>query len=128
MGYTPAFDAIDATHSLTHEQIELARPFAHAREARSVLRFGGLSMDTLTGVTFYRGKAVPLSAHERELLGVFLRRAGQIISREQIAATLGVGAGTLDARVQALRGDLKAAGVGCLPCAADGLGYVLWRC
>ncbi len=117
MSFSPVFDTPDTTLVLTDERLELARSARVSRAAREMLRYGGLIMDPVTGVTHFRGK-----------LGTMMRRAGQIISRERLAATVGIAVDALDRLVAALRGDLKAAGVTCLPCRADGLGYVLWRC
>jgi DNA-binding response OmpR family regulator len=106
----------------------LARSARVSRATREMMRYGGLVMDPVTGATHFRGKAVALALEERELLGTLMRRAGQIISRERLAAAVGIAVDALDRRVETLRSDLKAAGVNCLPCRADGLGYVLWRC
>ena len=128
MSFSPVFDTPDTTLVLTDERLELARSARVSRAAREMLRYGGLIMDPVTGVTHFRGKALSLTLEERELLGTMMRRAGQIIGRERLAATVGIAVDTLDRRVETLRSDLKAAGVTCLPCRADGLGYVLWRC
>jgi DNA-binding response OmpR family regulator len=95
--------------------------------SRRILRFGGLAMDALTGATSWRGKMVALPVADRDLLCVFLRRAGQIISRQQLAATLGISAEALDHRVKTVREALANAGSTCLPYRVEGLGYVLWR-
>lgn len=95
--------------------------------SRQVLRFGGLAMDALTGATSWRGKTVALPVADRELLRVFLRHAGQIISRQQLAATLGISAKVLDRRVKAVREALKNAGSAYLPYTVEGLGYILWK-
>ena len=129
MGFTPTFDTLDTDTSLTDVATETPTfPRIAARPTREVLRFGGLSMDTVTGSVYFRGKSVALSLDERELLGVLLRRAGQILSAERLAVLLRTRADTLASRIVGLRQTLKAAGVTCLPCQADGLGYVLWRC
>jgi DNA-binding response OmpR family regulator len=128
MSFSPVFDTPDTTLVLTDERLQLARSAHVSRAAREMLRYGGLIMDPVTGVTHFRGKALSLTLEERELLGTMMRRAGQIIGRERLAATVGIAVDTLDRRVETLRSDLKAAGVTCLPCRVDGLGYVLWRC
>ncbi len=91
------------------------------------LRFGGLTMDPRTGVTHWRGRALALAASERELLGILLRHAGQILTTERIAVLLSVDIAQVDAQINTLVIRLKQAGVTCLPCRASGLGYVLWR-
>jgi len=128
MSFSPVFDTPDTTLVLTDERLQLAHSARVSRAAREMLRYGGLIMDPVTGVTHFRGKALSLTLEERELLGTMMRRAGQIIGRERLAATVGIAVDTLDRRVETLRSDLKAAGVTCLPCRVDGLGYVLWRC
>lgn len=128
MGYTPAFDALDTDATTESTYIDLGRSLDATRMKREMLRFAGLSMDPISGVTYIRGKAVQLAASERELLSVMLRRAGQIVTRERLSGLLGVSGATLDERMDALRRQLKAAGASCLPCSAEGLGYILWRC
>jgi DNA-binding response OmpR family regulator len=68
------------------------RPAAagHTRHSHEILRVGGLAMDAFTGATSWRGKRLTLPVTERELLGVFLRRASQILSGERLAAYLGI--------------------------------------
>jgi DNA-binding response OmpR family regulator len=90
-------------------------------------RFGGLIMDSRTGVTHWRGRALDLSLEERELLGILLHHAGQILSPERIAGLLGKEVKLIDAHINALGARLKQEGVTCLPRRANGLGYVLWR-
>lgn len=126
MGYTPVFDTLNTPEAIA-DSATITRPDA-LRGPRQILRFGGLAMDSMTGTTSWRGTMVALSVEEREVLGVLMRRAGQIISRERLAAMLGMSAGTVDRRVQSLRETLRSAGSTCLPCEVTGLGYVLWRC
>ena len=90
-------------------------------------RFGGLIMDARTGVTHWRGRALELSLEERELLGILLHHAGQILSTERIARQLGKEMKLIDAHINALGARLKQEGVTCLPRRANGLGYVLWH-
>jgi DNA-binding response OmpR family regulator len=91
------------------------------------LRFGGLAMESRTGATSWRGKRLALSDGDRDLLRVLLRRAGQIVSRERLAAKLRAPAGVVDRRVQRLRDRLNQAGSTTLPYRVNGLGYILWR-
>lgn len=97
------------------------------RPARTPLRFGGLSMDPLTGAAAWRGRALEMTADERRLLAALMRRGGQIVSVERLAVSAGVTAEGLERRIEALVGTLRLAGVSCLPRRARGLGYVLWR-
>ena len=126
MGYTPAFDTLNTSEAIA-DSATITRPASAVRGARQILRFGGLAMDSLTGATSWRGAMVGLSVEEREVLGVLMRRAGQIISRERLAAMLGMSTAAVDRRVHALRTTLKNAGSTSLPCQVDGLGYILWR-
>jgi DNA-binding response OmpR family regulator len=91
------------------------------------LRFGGLTMDARTGLTRWRGRILELSLEERELLGVLLHHAGQILSTERLAVLLGKEIVLVEAHITALAVHLKQEGVTCLPRQASGLGYVLWR-
>ena len=127
MGYTPAFDALDVTTPTEDTYVEIGRTLDTTRMKREILRVAGLAMDPINGATYVRGKAIQLATAERELLGVLLRRAGQIMSRERLTTLLGVTGPMLDAQVNELRQHLRAAGASCLPCRAEGLGYVLWR-
>lgn len=97
------------------------------RPARKPLRFGGLTMDPLTGSTTWRGRALAMTADERRLLGALMRRGGQIVSVERLAGSAGMTVEVLERRIEALVGTLRLAGVTCLPRRARGLGYVLWR-
>jgi DNA-binding response OmpR family regulator len=91
------------------------------------LRFGGLTMDARTGLTRWRGRMLELSLDERELLGILLHHAGQIISVERLAVLLGKEVALVEAHITLLGTHLKQEGVTCLPRRATGLGYVLWR-
>jgi DNA-binding response OmpR family regulator len=127
MAHIPGFgeletrDAAVENHAMPAETIELAR------RNETQLRFGGLTMDARTGTTSWKGKLVALSVEERELLAILMRRAGQILSRERLAASLVVLPETVDQRIHSLRHTLESAGVTSLPYAVDGLGYILWR-
>lgn len=126
MGYTPAFDTLNTSEAIA-DSATLSRHTDTLRGARQILRFGGLAMDSMTGATSWRGKMVALSVEEREVLGVLMRRAGQIMSRERLATMLGTTYDVVDRTVKDLRDTLKSAGSTCLPCQVDGLGYILWR-
>lgn len=124
MGFSPIFDTSNTVTRVTE------RSDSHRGQGvqveRKLLRFGGLSLDSATGAVHWRGRTLELSVPERELLGVLMRRAGQIVSRERLALTVGRG-DQIDTLVATLRGNLKAAGVTALPRQVDGLGYILWR-
>ena len=97
------------------------------RTTRAPLRFGGLAMDPLTGTTSWRGRVLEMGADDRRLLSVLMRRGGQIVSVERLAAGAGMTVEGLERRIEALATALRLAGVSCLPRRARGLGYVLWR-
>lgn len=125
MGFTPTFDTPDSSTVLTDDHVDLLRPRSK-QKGREVLRFGGLTLDTATGATHWRGKALTLSVPERELLTELMRRAGQIVTRERLAIAIGRG-DVLDERMCDLKATLRASGVTALPCQVQGLGYILWR-
>jgi DNA-binding response OmpR family regulator len=95
--------------------------------SHKLIRFGGFSMDSVTGAVHWRGRRLALALEERELLGVLLRRAGQILSREHLATLLGAGAEAIDRRMVNLVSALEAEGITARPRRAAGLGYILWR-
>ncbi len=125
MGFSPTFDSPELSTVLTDDHVDLVRPRSK-QNGREVLRFGGLTLDTVTGAAHWRGKALTLSVPERELLGELMRRAGQIVSRERLAIAIGRG-DVLDDRMCELKATLRASGVTALPCQVQGLGYILWR-
>src|SRR5579884_2036844 len=121
MGYEPLIDPpapiypLDKARAADHERdtsttargdtvasIELSR--------RRPLRFAGLSLDTVTGVAQWRGKNVPLSEDELEVLQVLMHNAGRIVSAAQVALQLGERPEAVERRIRALRGTLQAAG------------------
>ena len=128
MGFSPAFEPISSIDTVLESHDRAPRLPLSARVSRSPLRFGGLSMDPITGAVTSRGRTITLPLEEREVLAALMRRAGQIIGAERLAKSVGIPADAVDQRVQSLRVQLKEAGVSCLPCRANGLGYVLWRC
>lgn len=125
MGFSPTFDTPDSTTVLTNNHVELLRPQTRQKE-RELLRFGGLTLDSMTGAVHWRGKALTLSVPERELLGELMRHAGQIVNRERLSIALGRG-DVLDERMSDLKAALRSSGVTALPCEVQGLGYILWR-
>lgn len=121
MGYMQ--DAEDVTVRAPVEGVTLLEH----RTSRTPLRFGGLIMDPVTGATSWRGRVLEISADDRRLLGALMRRGGQIVSIERLAASAGMTADGMERRIEALAVSLRLAGVACLPRRARGLGYVLWR-
>lgn len=121
MGYMQ--DAEDVTVRAPVETVTLLEH----RTTRAPLRFGGLVMDPLTGATSWRGRMLEIGADDRRLLGALMRRGGQIVSVERLAASAGLAGEGLERRIEALAMSLRLAGVSCLPRRARGLGYVLWR-
>ncbi|MGZ3582633.1 MAG: hypothetical protein ACXWQ5_08195 [Ktedonobacterales bacterium] len=124
MGFSPTFDTPDMT-VIAEADVELVRPQGKQKELE-LLRFGGLTLNSMTGAAHWRGKALTLSVPERELLAELMRRAGQIVSRERLAITVGRG-DVLDERMRDLKITLSAHGVTALPREVEGLGYILWR-
>lgn len=137
MGYEETVDRLTPLYPLAKGQ--LVEPPAKPRKAkrdtvasiglsnRRCLRFGGLSLDTLTGATQWRGKTLPISEDEVEVLQVLMQNAGRIMSTAQLAIQLGDSPETTERRIRALHASLRVAGARCLPRHAEGLGYVLWH-
>src|SRR5260370_10669215 len=90
MSFSPVFDTPDTTLVLTDERLELARSARVSRAAREMLRYGGLIMDPVTGVTHFRGKALSLTLEERALLGTIMRRARPVINRQRLPPPVGI--------------------------------------
>lgn len=107
-----------------HTASDTAHPVRLA--SRRPLRFGGLSLDVLTGVVQWQGRALPLTDDEVEVLQVFMQNAGRILSGAQLAKHLGERIETAEARIRGLHGSLRIAGSKVLPRHTTGLGYILW--
>lgn len=122
MGYTPAFDGSDIAQPVLDRAKISTLP-----AKRVMLRFGGLAMDSVTGAVTWRGRSVALPVRERELLVVLLKRAGQIVSSERLAAMAGMSTKTVDEGIEVLRIRLRQEGISTVPTKVDGCGYVLWR-
>jgi len=113
----------------------LARLRALTRRGRtaqlsSVLRHGPLAVDTQAHGASVDGRAVPLSATEYRLLEFLVRRAGTIVSREQLGDHVWGGdadpfSNVADVYVGYLRKKLSAAGAPPLIHTVRGLGYML---
>jgi DNA-binding response OmpR family regulator len=127
MGLTSPFDTASNTDPTTLDSHLPDIAISETRVIQSPLRYGGLTMDARTGVTHWRGRVLELSLEERELMGVLLRHAGQILSTERFARLLQTEPRLVEVRMSALTNRLKQIGVGCRPCRANGLGYVMWR-
>jgi DNA-binding response OmpR family regulator len=106
---------------------ESASTFSKNRAARRVLHVGGFTMDTITGAVNWRGRRLALAVEERELLGVLLRRAGQILSVEHLAKLMNAHVEAVDRRIAALVHALEAEGIQARPRRAVGLGYIFWH-
>jgi DNA-binding response OmpR family regulator len=128
MGITPTFDTSAVIDTRRSDVSVTDRALPAGRVASTLMRFGGLAMDTRTGATQWGGRAIQLSVEERETLANLMRRAGQIVNRRTLATALNITVDKLDERIEHLRDELRQAGATCLPCRVDGLGYVLWRC
>lgn len=112
-------DVLAAQLTLSDSAPMLRRP--------KLIRVGGYTMDLTSGAVRWRGEALRLALEERELLGIMLRRAGQILSCERLASMLGTTVEKAEARVATLRETLLAEGVTWLPRKVTGCGYILWR-
>jgi DNA-binding response OmpR family regulator len=127
MGLTSPFDTAGNTESTIADSHIPDIAISETHISQSPLRYGGLSMDPRTGVTHWRGRVLDLSLEERELMGILLRHAGQILSTERFAKLLQTEIRLVDIRMSELAMRLRQVGVTCRPYKASGLGYVLWR-
>lgn len=137
MGYEETFDRLTPLYPLAKGRPAepTVKPEAPNRDCvasiglgkRRSLRFGGLSLDTLTGAAQWRGKTLPLSEDEVEVLQVLMLNAGRILSTAQLGLQLGDGPETTERRIRALHASLRVAGAKCLPRHAEGVGYILWH-
>jgi DNA-binding response OmpR family regulator len=127
MGLTSPFDTSDDVDSTLLDSHISDIAIYETRATKSPLRYGGFTMDIRTGVTHWRGRVLELSLEERELMGILLHHAGQILSTERFARLLRTEPRLVDVRMSALAARLKQGGINCRPCKASGLGYVLWR-
>jgi len=93
---------------------------------RRPLRFGGITLDALTGVVTWKGRPIALRENEVEVLHVLMLNAGRILSPSQIALHLADRPEVVEERLRSLHASLRCAGVKCLPRRANGLGYILW--
>ena len=94
----------------------------------SLLRHGDLIYDQVGKVAEIRGKTLELSAREMGLLEMLLRRAGRIVSKEQLVDHLcewgeEVSANAIEVYVHRLRKKLEAGGIKIVT--VRGLGYCL---
>jgi two-component system, OmpR family, response regulator len=120
----------------------LAKPFELAElEARvraltrrgmaggpTLVRHGALSYDQVGRVARINGELLELSAREVSLLEIFLRRAGRLVSKDQLVSHLcewgeEVSANAIEVYVHRLRKKLEAGGVRIVT--VRGLGYSL---
>jgi DNA-binding response OmpR family regulator len=135
MGYQPSLDA-----PITYFPVGTVTPLPLAPRtggipsatrrapvlARRLLRFGGLSLDKLTGAVEWKEKPLALHEDQREVLAFLMENAGRILTLTQIAQGVGDRLDRTEERVVALRASLRLAGVKCLPRQAAGIGYILW--
>ena len=103
---------------------------AHRPASRQELRLGRLHLDPARASARFGGVALALSASEFDTLLVLVARAGQLVSRSELAgpsASLRSAAGrSIDTRIYRLRRHLRAAGATELALAAvHGRGYRL---
>lgn len=123
MGFTPAIDGSEIVQPV----LDRGKAVGMLSAKRTTLRFGGLTMDSATGAVSWRGRSVTLPTRERELLAALLKRAGQIVSCDRLAAMVGVSTRAVDEGIDTLRAMLKQDGISTVPTKVDGCGYVLWR-
>ncbi|HEU4630381.1 MAG TPA: response regulator transcription factor [Gemmatimonadaceae bacterium] len=111
----------------------LARVRALLRRSRAeanVIRFADLALDPITRQVSRAGRPVPLTQREYALLEYFLRKAGRIVTREQISQDVwqvpfDPENNIIDVYVSYLRGKLEANGERPLLHTVRRVGYVL---
>jgi two-component system response regulator TctD len=94
------------------------------------LTVGNLAFDTLSGDTFADDRAIALSARERQLLGLLMRRARQVVSKQLAEDQLyglsdPVGSNAVEVHAHRLRKKLEAAGADVRIETIRGVGYLL---
>ena len=97
-------------------------------ERPPVMTLGGLAYERSTRTARVNGEALDLSSRELMLLEVLLRRAGHLVSRDQLATQLGgwgedISASAIEVYVQRLRRLLEPGGIAIV--AVPALGYSL---
>lgn len=97
--------------------------------APTMLRVGDLRLDLAGSSVFFRETEIELTAQDKELLTVFLRKPRQIFSREMLLDRLDMGAdvtpSAAEHAISRLRRKLAAAGAGELIETVRGVGYRL---
>ena len=98
--------------------------------AGSKLVAGNLAFDTLSGDALVGERAVPLSARERQLLGLLMRRLGQVVSKQLAEDQLyglsePVGSNAVEVHAHRLRRKLEAATADVRIETIRGVGYLL---
>ena len=102
-----------------------------ARSSREqVLRYGELSLDTGRGSLMVDGEEVELSKNEMKILAYFMRKPGEIVSRDELMGYLWdteefVDDNTLTVNINRVRSKLKEHGVEDAIITKRGIGYLL---
>jgi two-component system response regulator TctD len=94
------------------------------------LSVGNLAFDTLSGDSFVDDAPISLSARERQLLGLLLRRQGQVVSKQLAEDQLygltdPVGSNAVEVHAHRLRKKLEQAGATARIETIRGVGYLL---
>ena len=94
------------------------------------LVYAGLTLDTLRCMASYQGKSVELTKNELKILGLLLRSAGRVVSRQRIQEELWesddfVDDNTLTVNVSHLRQTLARIGAGDKILTRRGFGYLI---
>jgi len=119
-----------ATAELLARLRALLRRPAPTEEAPEILRYADLTLDMATRQAQRSGRLIELSTTEYELLTLLMRRAGQVVTREQIMERVwGYDfegeSNVLEVYVRYLRTKLEAGGEPRLIQTVRGAGYVL---
>ncbi len=114
---------------LAHIEAVLKRSYGEGAGAAQ-LTYAGLTLDTARCCASYQGKSVELTKNELKILGLLLRHAGSVVSRQRIQEELWesddfVDDNTLTVNVSHLRQTLARIGAGDLVGTRRGLGYLI---
>lgn len=113
---------------LARVRVQLRR--RNAKQTGEILRSGRVTMDVAAHSVLVDGAIIDLTAKEYEVLELFLRHGGQVLTREVIydriwGYNFGADSNVIEVYISALRQKLERAGCGRILHTIRGVGYVL---
>ncbi len=110
--------------------LRLKKALKEVHQVRDELKFCDLCVERSQRKAFFAGQELKVTGREYDVLELFVKRAGSVVSREELVALIdedgSISDRTLDSHVSHLRSKLKSAGAGALRIAAVyGVGYRL---